>query len=128
MFNSKGGSGPSYIPGDNYMTCDICGHKFRASKMRRQPHGLWKGLWVCPNDYDDYNPQFEDIRLPSEKIVPDKVNPEPESEYVGVEGAPRVGFIFTFSLGGDQSDVAPNYQTPTQVFGDGSNKITADDL
>jgi hypothetical protein len=70
--------GKGYIPGDNWLMCDLCGLRYRASQMRQQPHGLHKGLWVCPRDFEDYNPQFEDIRGVAERITPDKTNPDPE--------------------------------------------------
>ena len=121
--------GNGYIPNNgNWMVCDICGHKYRASEMQRQPHGLWKGLWVCPNDYDEYNPQFEDVKAKIERIVPEKINIEGDSTQIGPKGGGRVGLFFSFPLGGDQSDIAPNYRFPPPVFGDGSHKITADDL
>ena len=72
-------SSAGYTPGDNFVMCDICGRRFRASEVREQPHGLWKGLMVCDLDYDDYNPQHEDIRAVPERITPDKVSVEPES-------------------------------------------------
>lgn len=132
MFKRKGGtySPSSYIPGENWMTCDICGHKFRASQMQRQPHGLWKGLWVCPHDSDNYNPQHENLSVRPEKISPDKVNPEGDSTHIGPDGGGQVveGMIFSFPLAGDDPPEAPNYRTVYPVWGDGSHKITADDL
>ena len=81
-----------------------CGFEYRASVMRRQPHGIWKGLWVCPKDYDTYNPQDEELAGRVEKIVPDKVSPEPEA----------------ITIGTNDEDNPSAY--------DGSQKITGSDL
>ena len=96
------------------MVCDICGMRFRASEVREQPHGLWKGMLVCAGDVDDYNPQHEDLRAVPEKIVPDKVNVEPDSFEITYTGQ----LILPFTL--DQSAILGD--------GSGSSKITADDL
>ena len=103
-----------YTPKDNWVVCDICGLRFRASEVRTQPWGLWKGMLVCANDVDDYNPQHEDLRAVTEKIVPDKVNIEPDSETLTFTGDLHLPFTLD----------------ETAVLGDGSgsSKITADDL
>ena len=107
-------SSAGYIPGSNIVMCDLCGFRFRASEVREQPHGLHKGLLVCDNDFDDYNPQHEDLRAVPEKIVPDKVNVEPDSDLIEFTG----NLYLPFVLG------------ETAILGDGSgsSKITADDL
>ena len=63
-----------YIPGENFVMCAICGRRFRASEVYLQDE-----MWVCANDYDEYNPQDEDLHAVPEKLVPDRVGPEPES-------------------------------------------------
>ena len=68
---------------------------------------------VCANDYDDYNPQHEDLAAVPEKIVPDKVNIEPDSPLIGT--TLRLSFNLIGQLGG-------------ATVTDGSQKITADDL
>lgn len=103
-----------YQPQDgNYMMCQLCGLRFRASEMRRQPHGLHQGLWVCRQDVEKYNPQFEDIKGVPERITPRKVNPEPAITTIGTNSGERFNeYDFNFVLSGY----------------DGSQKITADDL
>jgi len=105
-------SSAGYTPGENWCMCDLCGFRFRASEVREQPHGLNKGLMVCDADFDDYNPQHEDLRAVPEKIVPDKVNVEPDSETITYTGILRLPFVLGAILGD----------------GSGSSKITADDL
>lgn len=43
----------SYIPGDCWMICDVCGFKKRASQMRRR----WDGAMVCEKDWEPRHPQ-----------------------------------------------------------------------
>ena len=103
-------SSAGYRPGDNFMSCDVCGFRMRASEARKQPHGPHEGLWVCPKDYDEYNPQWDGPIVPSERITPDKVNPEPTSTTI-TPSTLRFDFTFTGTFGSDESD-----------------KITTDDL
>uniref|UniRef100_A0A6M3IM08 Uncharacterized protein n=1 Tax=viral metagenome TaxID=1070528 RepID=A0A6M3IM08_9ZZZZ len=44
---------PKYIPGDYWMSCEICGFDYRASQMRKR----WDGLWVCAKDFERRHPQ-----------------------------------------------------------------------
>jgi hypothetical protein len=94
-----------YQPGNNWMMCQLCGLRFRASEMLRQPHGQHRGLWVCRRDYDAYNPQYEDLKPITERLLPRKLNPEPAITTIEFTGVAEGG--------GD---------------GSGSSKITADDL
>ena len=45
-----------YIPGDRLVTCDVCGLRYRFSRMRRGVTGNQKGLVVCPYDFDETHP------------------------------------------------------------------------
>jgi hypothetical protein len=42
-----------YRPGDNYVICDVCGFRCRASETRKR----WDGLRVCDADYETRHPQ-----------------------------------------------------------------------
>ena len=42
-----------YKKGDWNAICDICGFKFKASKLKKQ----WDGLMVCPQDFSPRHPQ-----------------------------------------------------------------------
>ena len=42
-----------YKKGDWNAICDICGNKFKASKLKKQ----WDGLMVCPQDFSPRHPQ-----------------------------------------------------------------------
>lgn len=38
---------------DPRSTCQICGFDFNRSQLRKN----WRGLWVCPQDYEPRNAQ-----------------------------------------------------------------------
>lgn len=44
----------TYIPGDPWCICDICGFKIRMSQTLK----TWDGLRVCRKDYDPKHPQL----------------------------------------------------------------------
>lgn len=44
---------PGYIPGDYWMTCDLCGFHYRRSQMRER----WDKAWVCLKDWEPRHPQ-----------------------------------------------------------------------
>lgn len=93
-----------YKPGENWVFCQLCGFRCRASQARRIPRGLHQGLWVCPRDYDEYNPQYDSVYAVDERIVPDKLSPEPDGTTIGT-----------------------NTEDSPSAY-DGSQKITGDDL
>jgi hypothetical protein len=41
-----------YIPGDPWAICDLCGFKFRISKLRKN----YKGQMVCKEDFETRHP------------------------------------------------------------------------
>ena len=57
-----------YIPGDNWVICDRCGFKVRASQTKY----TWDGFLVCLDDWEPRHPQ-DLIKHVKEKIIPDKV-------------------------------------------------------
>src|SRR3989304_6026273 len=92
-------SSAGYIPGVNWVVCDICGFRLRATESRRQPHGPHKGMLVCLADYDEYNPQFEDLAAVDERITPDVVNPEADIPISGpASGTAFDEYYFDFVL------------------------------
>jgi len=42
-----------YKPGDWNAICEVCGQKFKASKLKRR----WDGLLVCKRDWEPRHPQ-----------------------------------------------------------------------
>lgn len=71
----------SYIPGDYYGACDVCGFKTRRSQMRRR----WDGAMVCLKDFEQRHPQ--DLIKPIQERQPLRdVRPEPEWTFVSGNG------------------------------------------
>jgi hypothetical protein len=76
---NKGLWGGSYQgKGSNYVICDICGFKVRASSTKYNHDGLLVCAKTC---YEPRHPQ-ETIRGVKEKITPDKVRVEGEDTYL----------------------------------------------
>jgi hypothetical protein len=69
----------SYIPGDYYLVCDVCGLDFRRSDMKER----WDHAWVCSKDWEPRNKQ-EDVRGISEKIKVPVARPVPTPIILGV--------------------------------------------
>lgn len=62
----------SYIPGDWYLVCDVCGVDHRRSDMRKR----WDNAWVCKEDWEPRNQQ-ESVRGIPEKIAVPVARPVP---------------------------------------------------
>jgi len=61
-----------YIPGDRWVTCDICGFICRRSKARLGISRQQKGLTVCEADFDPQHP-LDDIPKRRKEEGPIKV-------------------------------------------------------
>ena len=68
----------TYIPGDFWRICDVCGFKMRASASRRR----WDNLMVCAEDYEERHPQDFVRGRKDHQIVPDP-RPMPVDVVVG---------------------------------------------
>lgn len=67
----------TYISGDPWKICDVCGFRYRASQTKKR----WDGLIVCFADHEERHPQdFVRGRVDNQN-VPD---PRPESATIGV--------------------------------------------
>ena len=71
--------------------CDVCGFKFKASKLRKR----WDGLYVCKADYEVRHPSdFFRVR-PEDTTVPwvrdDDGQDEALTRYVAEEGGDGLG-------------------------------------
>lgn len=62
----------TYISGDFYRICEVCGFRYRASKTERR----WDGLIVCHEDWESRHPQ-DFVR--GRKDLQNVPNPRPES-------------------------------------------------
>lgn len=66
----------SYRPGDWWAICDVCGQKYRASKMAKR----WDGLMVCHNDMEARHPQ-DFLKIRGDKQTPPWIRPRPTDIY-----------------------------------------------
>lgn len=67
----------TYIRGDFWRICDVCGFKCRASETSKR----WDGLMVCREDFETRHPQdFVRGRLDRQN-VPD-ARPEPADVFI----------------------------------------------
>ena len=67
----------TYIRGDFWRICDVCGFKCRASETSKR----WDGLMVCREDFEPRHPQdFVRGRLDRQN-VPDP-RPEPADVFI----------------------------------------------
>lgn len=62
----------TYIPGDFYRICDVCGFKVRASETSKR----WDGLMVCKADWEPRHSQDFVRGRRDKQTVP---NPRPEA-------------------------------------------------
>lgn len=67
----------TYIYGDNWLICDICGFKIRASQSR----STWEGRIVCEADWEPRHPQ-DFVRAKKDKIVADVIRAEPTDTFL----------------------------------------------
>ena len=71
---------PGYVPGDQWVHCDVCGFNYRSSEMRH----TWDNLVVCRFDFEVRHPQ-DFVRGRQDKIAAEgTVRPEPTDTFVSV--------------------------------------------
>lgn len=68
----------TYIPGDFYRICEVCGFRMRASQTSRR----WDGLFVCSEDFEPRHPQDFVRGKKDHQNVP---NPRPEPDDVFID-------------------------------------------
>lgn len=66
-----------YKSGDWNAECDVCGQKYKASKLKLR----WDGLRVCPKDFEYRNPQDFVRGVQDNQAVPFS-RPEPPDVFV----------------------------------------------
>ena len=72
--------GTYYKSGSHNIICDVCGHKFKFSQVKKD----WRGLVVCEKDFEHDHPQ-KYIRVRESGLSVPVIRPQPEIEFV--EGA-----------------------------------------
>lgn len=77
-----------YVHGDSNALCDMCGFKFKSSKLRYN----WKGQRVCQNDWEPRHPQDFVRGVKDDQRAPD---PRPEPEDVFIQYVGDMGDIYS---------------------------------
>lgn len=67
----------TYIPGDNWVICDRCGFRIRASNLRTE----WTGVKVCSKCYEPKHAQL-DVKARPEKIAAEIIRSQPTDIYL----------------------------------------------
>lgn len=68
----------TYVRGDFYRQCEVCGFRKRASETSKR----WDGLFVCREDYEERHPQdFVRGRIDRQNVP----NPRPEPADVFID-------------------------------------------
>ena len=70
---------PRYDKGDWIADCDVCGRKYKASKLRQR----WDGLYCCPQDWEIRQPQDFVRGVPDNQLAP-WTRPEPADSFVPI--------------------------------------------
>jgi|GEM_PF-2349316 hypothetical protein len=67
----------TYIRGENWMICDVCGFKYRQSQIKTR----WDGAKVCEADFELRHPQDFLRGIPDHPAAP-YTNPEQPDQFV----------------------------------------------
>lgn len=67
----------SYVAGDWWAICDVCGQKHKAQSMKHR----WDGLMVCPTDFEQRHSQ-DFIKAKIDKIVVPWTRPRPSDAFI----------------------------------------------
>lgn len=68
----------TYVSGDFWRICEVCGFKYRASQTSKR----WDGLMVCREDFETRHPQDFVRGRKDRQNVPDP-RPEPAHIFIG---------------------------------------------
>ena len=68
----------TYIPGDFYRNCDVCGFRYRASETRLR----WDNQMVCAEDWEPQHPQ-DFVRGRKDNQTVPYPRPEPTMTFIG---------------------------------------------
>lgn len=68
----------TYVPGNFWRICEVCGFKYRASQTARR----WDNLIVCDADFEERHPQDFVRGRKDNQTVPD-ARPEPVDAFLG---------------------------------------------
>lgn len=69
----------TYIAGDHWRICDVCGFKVRRSQTRKR----WDGLVVCNADFEERHPQ-DLVRGRHDRQAVTEPRPRPADVFVAI--------------------------------------------
>ena len=67
----------SYISGDYWLICDVCGFRIRRSQIRKR----WDGLMVCASDWEPRHPQ-DFVKGRVDRMAVPIARPEPVDNFL----------------------------------------------
>ena len=70
-----------YVSGGWNVICDSCGKKIKASEAKQR----WDGLIVCPEDFEQRQPQ-DFVKARADKITVPFTRPRPTDDFIYTEG------------------------------------------
>ena len=70
---------PRWDSGDWIAICDVCGRKFKASRLMKR----WDGMMTCPDDWEPRQPQ-DFVRGVADFQAPPYTRPEPQDDFVEI--------------------------------------------
>ena len=70
----------SYISGQWWIICDVCGKKIKSGKSRHR----WDGFVVCEDDWEERHPQ-DFVKARVDKITVPFLRPRPVDVFVNVD-------------------------------------------
>jgi hypothetical protein len=91
--------GQWYAPGEWNVFCQRCGRKIKSSKARKE----WDGLWLCPECYDERQPQ-DLVRGVVDRQATAFAAPEAPDQNIPLIDLPITG-LTTAALSGGPEDV-----------------------
>ena len=71
---------PRWDSGDWLAICDVCGRKFKASRLMKR----WDGMMTCPDDWEPRQPQ-DFVRGVADFQAPPYTRPEPQDDFVEIK-------------------------------------------
>ena len=106
-----------YSSGDWNAICDVCGRRYKDTDLRKR----WDGLIVCPQDYEERQPQ-DFVRARADQMAVPWSRPEGQDTFVPINYTPTINEEYSFdeALAKAVAAIVPDevLYTPTTVTND----------
>lgn len=106
-----------YSSGDWNAICDVCGRRYKDTDLRKR----WDGLIVCPQDYEERQPQ-DFVRARADQMAVPWSRPEGQDTFVPINYTPTINEEYSFdeALKKAVAAIVPDevLYTPTTVTND----------